>query len=69
MKNIKIYIDEKLCKGCYYCVEVCPKKVLGKSDTLSLRGFLIAKVENIENCIICRMCERICPDFAISVRE
>jgi 2-oxoglutarate ferredoxin oxidoreductase subunit delta len=69
MKDVKIYIDEKLCKGCYFCVEICPRKVLTKSDILSSRGYLIAKAERPEDCIVCRMCERICPDFAISVHE
>ena len=69
MKKIEIYIDDILCKGCYYCIEICPKEVLEKSDILSQKGYLIAKVGNIENCIVCRMCEKICPDFAISVNE
>lgn len=69
MKNVEVYIDEKLCKGCYFCVEICPKKVLAKSDILSSRGYLIAKVEKPEECIVCRMCEKVCPDFAISVLE
>jgi len=55
---IEIRIDEKLCKGCYYCIDMCPKNVLGKSDNLSPKGYIIARVE-----------ERICPDFAISVKE
>ncbi len=66
---VEIYIDEKLCKGCYYCVEVCPNKVLGKANRLSPKGYIIAKVESPEDCITCRLCERICPDFAISVNE
>lgn len=69
MKKIEIYIDEKLCKGCNYCIEICPKDVLVKSDKLSQKGYLIAVVEKEEDCIACRMCERICPDFAISIHE
>ena len=65
----EIHIDKKLCKGCYYCVEVCPNKVLGKSDRLSPKGYINAKVERPEDCILCRLCERICPDFAIAVNE
>jgi len=66
---VEINIDEKLCKGCYFCVELCPKNVLGKSCVLSPKGYIIAKVERPEDCIVCRLCERICPDFAISVHE
>ena len=66
---VGITIDERLCKGCYYCIEICPNDVLGKSDKLSPKGYIIAKVERPEDCITCRNCERICPDFAISVHE
>jgi len=41
-----INIDEKLCKGCNYCVENCPCDVLVKSDKLSPKGYLIPKVKN-----------------------
>ena len=66
---VEIRIDEKICKGCYFCIEVCPQNVLGKSDALSPKGYIIARVERPEDCIVCRSCERICPDFAISVHE
>jgi len=65
----KIRIDEKLCKGCYYCVEVCPKKVLAKSKTLGPKGYIIVEASNPDECIECGACERICPDFAISVHR
>ena len=66
---VEIRIDEKLCKGCYYCIEMCPKNVLGKSDVLSPKGYIIARVERPEDCVVCRICETVCPDFAISVKE
>ena len=68
-KECKICIDEKLCKGCYFCLEACPKKVLGKSKILGPKGYIIAEAINPEDCIECGACERICPDFAISVRK
>ena len=69
MTKIEIHIDEALCKGCYFCVEVCPREVLQRTNEMSLKGYIIAKVERPENCIECRMCERICPDFAISISK
>ena len=69
MKKFEITIDEKLCKGCYFCIENCPTQVLKKSENLGPKGYLIAEVDDIEKCIGCRICERICPDFAISVME
>jgi 2-oxoglutarate ferredoxin oxidoreductase subunit delta len=63
----KITINEKLCKGCYYCVDVCPKNVLVKSTKMGPKGYVIVEAENPEECIECGLCERICPDFAISI--
>ena len=69
MKKFEINVDEKLCKGCYFCIEKCPNEVLTKSETIGPKGYLIAKVNESEKCSGCRTCERICPDFAISVNE
>jgi len=69
MKKFEIEIDEKLCKGCYFCIEKCPNEVLTKSEKLGPKGYLIAKVDDVEKCVGCRICERICPDFSISVTE
>jgi 2-oxoglutarate ferredoxin oxidoreductase subunit delta len=68
-KDKKIHIDEKLCKGCYYCVEICPKKVLKKSNKLSSRGYILVEADNPNECIECYQCEKICPDFAISIKR
>ncbi len=67
--NVKIQVDDKLCKGCYYCVDVCPKKVLVKSKKMGPKGYIVVEVEKPEECIECRLCEKICPDFAISVHD
>lgn len=69
MNKFEITIDERLCKGCYFCIDKCPNQVLKKSENLGPKGYRIAEVDDIEKCIGCRICERICPDFAISVTE
>jgi 2-oxoglutarate ferredoxin oxidoreductase subunit delta len=68
IKVEKIHVDEKLCKGCYYCIDICPKKVLTKSNKMGPKGYFGVEAEKPEECIECRLCERICPDFAISVQ-
>ncbi len=55
-----IEINERYCKGCYICIEFCPKKVL------EMKGFVVS-VKNLEACIKCMQCELRCPDFAIKV--
>ncbi len=55
-----IEINERYCKGCYICIEFCPKQVL------EMKGFVVS-VKNLEACIKCMQCELRCPDFAIKV--
>lgn len=55
-----IEITERYCKGCYICIEFCPKQVL------EMKGFVVS-VKNLEACIKCMQCELRCPDFAIKV--
>ena len=64
---IMIHIDENLCTGCSICIEFCPKRVLSRSTQRSLKGVYPARVENLEACTLCRICELYCPDFAIAV--
>jgi len=46
------------CKRCDICVEICPK------DTLVLRNDAIVEEQN---CILCGLCARYCPDIAIEM--
>jgi 2-oxoglutarate ferredoxin oxidoreductase subunit delta len=46
------------CKRCDICVEICPK------NTLVLRNDAIIEEDN---CILCGLCERYCPDLAIEM--
>ncbi|MEL9999235.1 MAG: 4Fe-4S binding protein [Thermoplasmata archaeon] len=69
MKAKEIVIDRNLCKGCSICVHVCPKKTLGVSNDVNEYGLFYPKIENIDTCIVCRLCELYCPDFAIEVVE
>jgi len=51
------------CKRCGICVAFCPKQVLETDEW----GY--PYVARPESCITCHMCEKLCPDFAVSVRE
>ena len=59
--NSKIIVNQDWCKKCGICVAFCPKKVLGQ-DELG-RVVIVAP----EQCIACKTCERLCPDFAINI--
>lgn len=69
LEEVNIHVDEKLCKGCYFCIEACPKDVLEKSTKLGPKGYIIVEAVKPEECIECKLCERVCPDFAISVHK
>ncbi len=64
-----IYINKDFCKGCVLCVKFCPKNVLKMSDEINKKGYYLVKIENSSNCVVCGMCELICPDQAIAVRK
>ncbi|KPJ52882.1 hypothetical protein AMJ39_06660 [candidate division TA06 bacterium DG_24] len=57
-----ITIDRVRCKGCGICVEFCPQ------DVLQMAG-QYPEVVAAECCTQCQLCDFLCPDFAIIVRE
>jgi len=61
----KICILEERCKGCKFCIEFCPRKVLEQSKTYNAKGYHPPVVARPEDCIACGFCETVCPDFAI----
>ncbi|MBM3183027.1 MAG: ferredoxin family protein [Chloroflexi bacterium] len=62
-----VFIDKQRCKGCGYCVEFCPRKVLQMSNELNPKGYLLAAVVDEGKCLACGFCEVICPEFAVKV--
>ena len=59
---VEIKIDLEKCTGCGTCVDVCPVAVYelqnGKSSAV-----------NVDECLVCRVCETECPENAIEVIE
>jgi len=68
-KAASIQINPKWCKGCYICLETCPKKVYEKSPAVSEKGFNPVMIAHPEECTLCLQCEMLCPDLAIHVKE
>jgi 2-oxoglutarate ferredoxin oxidoreductase subunit delta len=64
-----ILITEDLCKGCEYCIEICPEKVFKKSEKMSKRGYSIPEINDSNSCTHCKRCELICPEMAITIEE
>lgn len=65
MSKIDIRIER--CKGCEYCVLVCPHKVLGVGKELNKRGVKPVVAVNSSSCTGCTLCAQICPDICIEI--
>ena len=68
-KSAHIVIDAERCKGCRYCVSVCPKQVIGMAYHINQGGYTPAIVngEKASECNGCTACAIMCPEAAISV--
>jgi 2-oxoglutarate ferredoxin oxidoreductase subunit delta len=69
LPKAEIHIIKDQCKGCGFCIQFCPKKVLEESDEINARGVHPPRVVDEDKCIICTFCTSVCPDFAIFVLE
>jgi 2-oxoglutarate ferredoxin oxidoreductase subunit delta len=65
----EIALDNKCCKGCDICIAICPKQVFVKSKKRNAMGTSIPEVTRIDQCTLCKLCEKMCPDGAISVER
>jgi len=64
-----VHILEDRCKGCGYCIEYCPKKVLAFSKRFNKKGYHPPEVVKPDDCVNCHYCENLCPEFAIYSAE
>jgi len=66
MEALVIHADS--CKGCRYCVNSCPKKALGVSESINAKGYLPVTVDK-SKCICCGVCYNVCPDYVFEIKE
>ncbi len=59
--TVDVEITREWCKSCDICVRFCPERCLHLDDA----G--IAELTDPALCTGCRICEWLCPDFAIDV--
>jgi len=64
-----IHIRNSECKGCRFCVEICPKRVYEMTTTYNEQGYRVPHPSHEEECIVCRRCETACPDLAIYIER
>jgi len=66
----KVTFDENRCKGCELCTTVCPVKiVIMDKDRINIKGYHPATVKEMDKCIACGACARMCPDVVIRVEK
>lgn len=65
----KIVIYDEVCKGCMLCMNNCHFGVIERSEVRGRQGYLLPRISAPEECRGCHMCELVCPDMAIEVRE
>lgn len=63
----KIEIEAEYCKSCLFCVDACPKKVIGTTSAVNSKGYQYAVALNPDACVGCAICATVCPDAAIEV--
>lgn len=61
-----IEIDNEKCKSCYLCIDVCPHKLIKKSDKVGKTGeYIVEFCDENKKCIACASCAMTCPEIAI----
>jgi len=66
----RIRVDDRYCKGCGLCVDVCPRAIIVLDpDKITAKGYHPAKLTDESRCTGCAHCALICPDVAITVER
>jgi 2-oxoglutarate ferredoxin oxidoreductase subunit delta len=68
-----VQIDGERCKGCLFCIELCPKQSISLSEELNLKGYFVAAFDGSDGgetrCNGCGICALMCPEVAIEVTK
>ena len=59
-----LQIEQKGCRACELCVEICPTQVLEIEPNSQ-----VAQASHVENCVGCCSCEYICPSRCLTVGD
>jgi ferredoxin len=68
----KARVDEALCTGCEFCVDVCPFEALEMRGLVDAGEYSLPQTSQIaavidKNCVSCKLCEQVCIKDAIDV--
>jgi 2-oxoglutarate ferredoxin oxidoreductase subunit delta len=65
----RLWVNEKYCKGCLICVNICPTGAIKASEEMNRKGYLVPVESDMMLCKACGDCVLMCPDFAIAVEK
>ncbi len=63
MSKYYITINPDVCKGCWICIESCPKHCIVANSSINKLGYQYAEFKSSE-CIGCGICFYVCPEFS-----
>lgn len=63
---VKVALAAYRCKGCGYCISVCPVKAISKTENKNSKGYHTVSVDQ-DKCIQCGSCYTMCPDYVFTV--
>ena len=67
LRHCQVQVIAERCKGCGFCIEFCPQRIIGKSTEINSKGYHPVYINESDRCTGCDLCSMICPDFAINV--
>ncbi|MDR1309303.1 MAG: ferredoxin family protein [Deltaproteobacteria bacterium] len=65
--DFEISLDFEACKGCGYCLEVCPGNVFDPGGVHNGKGYRPPVAARPGDCLGCQGCFMACPDFCLEV--
>ena len=60
-----LFIKAELCKGCGFCIDLCPSAALAFSREYNRKGYHYPVLASEIQCNGCDLCGLYCPDFSI----